>query len=93
MDFDDLNLGSHFDENVYPKVPESIKSSREKDAILYQGYYYNHHRAIKKSIVYKCRENFVDKNGIKKQCVGALTVHDKDENDEVKYTSWLIKAK
>ena len=32
-----------------------IKTSKDKDAILHRGFYYNYQRANKKSDVYKCR--------------------------------------
>jgi len=42
--------------HVYSSEPELIKSSKSKDSILYNGYYYNHLRTNKTSVVYKCRE-------------------------------------
>ena len=53
LKFQDLNLEDLFIVNVYPDQPEIIKSSKAKDAILYNGYYYNHLRTNKSSTVYK----------------------------------------
>ena len=47
--------------NEYPKDFEIIKSTKEKDTILYKGYYYNHKRENKDgSRVFKCREKVSD---------------------------------
>ena len=40
-EFEDLNLIELFQTHKYPDKPEVIKSSKNKDAVLYQGYYYN----------------------------------------------------
>jgi hypothetical protein len=40
-EFEDLNLIELFQTHKYPDKPEVIKSSKSKDAVLYQGYYYN----------------------------------------------------
>jgi hypothetical protein len=40
-DFEDLNRIELFQTHKYPDKPEVIKSSKSKDAVLYQGYYYN----------------------------------------------------
>ena len=33
-----------FEQIEYPKIPEVIKTSRDKDALIYQGYYHNEFR-------------------------------------------------
>jgi len=40
-EFEDLNLIELFQTHKYPDKPDVIKSSKSKDAVLYQGYYYN----------------------------------------------------
>ena len=75
LKFQDLNLEDLFIVNVYPDQPEIIKSSKAKEAILYNGYYYNHLRTNKSSTVYKCRE-IIDK----KECSGSLTLNDSSPN-------------
>ena len=46
-----------FNESPYSPKYSIIKSYRAKDAILYLGYYFNHQRVNKRSIVFKCRHN------------------------------------
>lgn len=90
-DFEDLNLEDLFYEHEYSKQHELIKSSKEKDAILYQGYYYNHKRDNKDgSSIYKCRESVID-NGKTKECVGVLKLTTKN-TVEVKSHHKLCKA-
>jgi hypothetical protein len=54
--------------HAYPDKPEIIKSSKNINAVLYQGFYYNHFRTYKNSVQFKCREKI---NG--KECNGLLS--------------------
>ena len=71
-EFEDLCLVDLFNPNlhVYPDKPEIIKSSKNVNAVLYQGFYYNHFRNNKNSVQYKCREKV---NG--KECNGSFTLN------------------
>lgn len=42
--FEDLNSEDLFLESFYPKTFEKIRTSKQKEAIIYQGFYYNHLR-------------------------------------------------
>lgn len=48
-----------------------LKSSKEKSAILYDGYYYNHGRDNNKTTYFKCRQ-MVLVNQLKKECSGSF---------------------
>jgi hypothetical protein len=50
-----------------------MKTSKGKDAILHDGYYYNQFRVNKSSVVFKCR-CVVDEIK-KKECTGTFTLH------------------
>ena len=63
------NLESLFTEIQYPKDYEIIKSSKDKDATLFNGYYYNFSRKNLRSTVFKCRATF---NGV--ECTGRFTL-------------------
>jgi len=76
--FEDLNLEDLFTEHVYPSSFEKIKSSKQKDAIMYLGFYYNHSRENLKSTKFKCREKV---NG--KECTGSFTLYE-DESFTIK---------
>jgi len=72
-EIDDLKLDELFFEKKYESKYRLIKSNRDKDAILFNGYYYNHQRDNKNSRVFKCRQ----KNG-KKECTGTFTLMNDD---------------
>ncbi len=71
-EFKDSCLDDLFNPNlhVYPDKPEIIKSSKNINVVLYQGFYYNHFRTNKNSVQYKCREKI---NG--KECNGSFTLN------------------
>jgi hypothetical protein len=52
LEFEDLCLVDLFNLNlhVYRDKPEIIKSSKNVNAVLYQGFYYNHFRSKKNSV-------------------------------------------
>ena len=58
-----------------------IKTSKGKDAILHDGYYYNHLRDNKSSTVFKCR--FIVDEDKKKECSGTFTLR-KDGKFKIK---------
>jgi hypothetical protein len=58
-----------------------IKTSKGKDAVLYDGYYYNHTRDNKSSTVYKCR--FIVDEDKKKECTSTFTLQ-KDGKYKIK---------
>ena len=68
-EFEDLNLIELFQTHKYPDKPDVIKSSKSKDAVLYQGYYYNFLRHNAKSDYFKCRAVIEEK-----ECPGSLTL-------------------
>jgi len=71
-EFEDLNLIELFNlkMHIYPDKPEIIKSSKNKDAVLYEGHYYNHLRSNKHSEYFKCR-TVIDE----KECSGSFTLN------------------
>ena len=77
----DLNLIEL--EFKYSDKPQFIKSSKAKDAVMYECYYYNFKRENKreKSTVYKCRESFKDSDGKTKECFGCLKIFENSEKE------------
>ena len=45
-----------------------IQTSKKKDSILYDGFYFNHMRDNKNSTVFKCR-HIIEVDGKKKECI------------------------
>jgi hypothetical protein len=50
-----------------------IQTSKKKDSILYDGFYFNHMRDNKNSTVFKCR-HIIEVDGKKKECTGNFTL-------------------
>jgi len=70
-DIDNLCLDDLFYEKQYESNYRVLKSNREKDAILFNGYYYNWQRDNKNgSTVLKCRQKHE-----KKECSGTFTLN------------------
>jgi len=71
-EFEGLCLVDLYNPNlhVYPDRPEVIKSSKNVNAVLYQGFYYNHFRTNKNPVQYKCREKIYGK-----ECNGSFTLN------------------
>ena len=69
-DFEDLCLETMFFLPDYSPQYEKIQSTRNGEAILHRGYYYNWSRNNKSSTVYKCRVNLD-----KKECTSTFTLN------------------
>ena len=76
LDFTDFSVDfvTLFQEDPYDLDYIFIKTSKNKDAILFRGYYYNHQRDNNKSSVYKCRHIHQ-----KKECPATFTLNE-DKN-------------
>ena len=68
-------LDNLFFEDPYDQSWILLKSSKNKDAILHRGFYYNHQRDNKKSTAFKCRRVIN-----KKECSGSFNL-----NNEITY--------
>ena len=73
LDFTDFSVDfvTLFQEDPYDLDSIFIKTSKNKDAILFRGYYYNHQREYNKSSVYKCHH--MNK---KKECPATFTLNE-----------------
>jgi hypothetical protein len=60
-------------EDMQIKEFKILQTSKKKDSILYDGYYFNHMRDNKNSTVFKCRHIIVV-DGKKKECTGNFTL-------------------
>ena len=75
--------------------PVKILTSKQKPAILNEGFYYNHQRDNLKSIVFKCRQRIKDSSTQKdKECTSSFTLnHDGSWHILAKHTTIKLMVK
>jgi hypothetical protein len=76
LDALDTSLTQDLDDIKTPEDFKIILTTKKKESILYDGYYYNHMRDTencKKSTVFKCR-HIIEVNGKKRECTGNFTL-------------------